>query len=170
MKFIKRAAFVPVALSIFFAPIALAQNEAPQNTSDLLFQGYQSSSPAAQTEAKVVYYRAKNDMKKAPAANVYVDGHFHTALMPGRYTLFCVSPGQHVLGTYEHDAPLYAGKSETSHHMLFEAGKTYFVKVPDDASGMPVEVPRAEAESSLKKLHEQQRFVSRAPIQSCVNR
>ncbi|QXI11252.1 DUF2846 domain-containing protein [Pseudomonas zeae] len=168
MQLIKRATLLPLVLSFFFAPIALGLNEAPSKTSDLLFQSYQPSSAAAKTQAKVIYYREKNGKEKEPAANVYVDGHFHTTLMPGSYTVFCISPGQHVLGAYEHDAPLYVGKSKESHHMLLEAGKTYFVKNPVDASGVPVEIKRAEAELSLKKLNKQQRFVSRAPIQSCI--
>ncbi|MBK5344658.1 hypothetical protein JFU48_25160 [Pseudomonas sp. TH49] len=168
MNFIKRTGIRSAVLSIFFTSCALGQIEEQQTTPNVSGERYQSTPAAAPIQAKVIYYRTGNEMKKELATNVYVDGHFHTTLMPGSYTLFCIPPGEHFLGAYQHDAPLYRGKAEDSHRMRLEAGKTYFLKVPDDASGIPVEVDPDEAKLSLESAHEQKRFVSRAPIQPCA--
>lgn len=119
---------------------------------------------AAPDQVQVVYYRsASAGGAKRPAANVYIDGHYQTSLLPNGYTMFCVKPGQHTLGAYMKDAPHYKGKTQDRFSADLKAGMTYFLKVREDgSSGAPVALPRAQAEQELQGVRAQVHALSRA--------
>ena len=121
-------------------------------------------------QAQVVYYRdASAGVGRSAAADVYVDGDLQTALLPGGYSVFCVKPGEHALGAYIHDAPLYKGKVTSGSRAELKGGMTYFVKVaPLDSNGAPVVVPRKEAEAQLQGMRAQMHVLSRAAaVEAC---
>jgi OOP family OmpA-OmpF porin len=153
-------------LAVLLAPSALAQTEQaskPQVFGEL----YRTAPAAAPDQAQVIYFRPVSEAPKASGANVYIGGHFHTSLLPGGFTTFCLPPGPHLLGAYQHDAPLYRGKTEELYRVNLDAGKTYFVKVSEDGTGLPVSVEREEAEQSLRTIREQTHAISRASTPSC---
>jgi OmpA-OmpF porin, OOP family len=114
-------------------------------------------------QVQVVYFRAPMSGANArSAANVYVDGEFQSALKPNGYTVFCVNPGEHTLGAYLHDAPLYKGKTTDRFSANLKGGNTYFLKVQENGSGMPVAVAQADAERELAGTREQAHALSRA--------
>lgn len=114
-------------------------------------------------QAQVVYYRANTVAKKGSAAHVYVDGEFHTALLPNGYSVFCVAPGNHTIGAYLNDAPTYRGKTTDRFQTTMEGGATYFLKVTEDgSSGAPVPVSRDNAERELAGARAQVHALSRA--------
>ncbi len=121
-------------------------------------------------QAQIVYYRdASAGTGRSAAADVYVDGDLQTALLPNGYSVFCVKPGEHTLGAYTHDAPLYKGKTTGGSRAELKGGMTYFVKVaPAGSNGAPVVVPRNEAATQLQGMRAQMHVLSRAPaVQAC---
>ncbi|VXD01318.1 conserved exported hypothetical protein [Enterobacterales bacterium 8AC] len=156
-----------VLLSLALAPNVFSQTvqHAPKLT--VFGEQYHALPATASDKARVTYYRAALGGQRLSGANVYVDGHYHTSLLPGGFTTFCLVPGEHTLGAYQHDAPLYRGKTEELYRVKLEAGKTYFIKVSDDGKSAPVSVTRAEAEQELKYTREQKHAVSRAAVLTC---
>ena len=155
-----------VLSGMLLMPSAIAKTDLPSGL-QVFGDTYQAVPAAAQDQAQVIYYRPGTEANKASGANIYIDGHFHTSLQPGGFTKFCLPPGNHMLGAYQHDAPLYRGKREELYRVQLEAGKTYFVKVADDGSASPISVGRAEAEQSLHNARKQIHAISRASTQQC---
>lgn len=152
------------ALCLVAASAAFAQ-AAPKTLSDREGPGYRPGPAVASQLAQVVYFRgaaASSSGGGRAAAHVYVDGEFHTALMPNGFTRFCVAKGTHGFEAYIGDAPAYAGKANPKTRGQLEGGKTYFVEVSERGMGEPVPFSRADAERLLANSHEQRRFVSRA--------
>ncbi|WP_052767902.1 hypothetical protein [Enterobacter cloacae] len=108
-------------------------------------------------------------MSNRKGANVYIDGRFHSTLQAGGFTVFCLIPGNHTLGAYQHEAPLYEGKTEELYRVKMEAGKTYFIKVAENGRAAPIPVMRNTAENALKGTHLQKHTLSRAPILNCTS-
>lgn len=157
-----------VLLAILLIPFALGQTE-QESRFQVFGERYRPAPAAAADQAQVIYYRSSSEAQKAPGANVYINGHFHTSLLPGGFTQFCLPPGQHTLGAFQNDAPLYHGKTQVLYRVQLEAGKTYFVKATDDGNGSPVSAERIEAEQALQHAREQTHAISRAAIQTCKN-
>ncbi|NWD46021.1 OmpA family protein, partial [Pseudomonas yamanorum] len=171
----KRMTILNVAL--LSAALASAQfasaDEAfkPGSVSGKIFgAAYSQVAPVAERQTQVVYYRPTGMDSRQGAANVYIDREFHTALMPGGYTTFCVAPGQHSLGAYVNDAPQYKGKSTDVFSADLDGGKTYFLRVREDGYGAPQAVTRADAERELMGTRQQVQALSRAStVQACDN-
>ncbi|KVQ03683.1 OmpA family protein [Burkholderia ubonensis] len=115
----------------------------------------------AADQVQIVYYRAQA-MGNGKAANVYVDGHYQTSLLPNGYTTFCVQPGTHTLGAYLNDAPAYRGKTTNLFEANLKAGATYFLKAQEGGNGAPVAVSREQAERELQGARAQVHALSRA--------
>jgi OOP family OmpA-OmpF porin len=132
--------------------------------------GYSQAAPVAKSQAQGIYYRPDVPGQQRGAAHVYVDRKFHTGLLPGGYTAFCVAPGAHTLGAYVNDAPTYKGKSTDVYSAQLEGGKTYFLQVRENGNGMPLSVERAHAERALTGLRAQAHVLSRAgAVQPCAH-
>lgn len=133
----------------------------------------QSYAPVGQVgphQAQIVYYRdASAGAGRSAAADVYVDGEMQTALLPNGYSIFCVKPGEHTLGAYIQDAPLYTGKSIGRSGAELKGGMTYFVKVgPAGSNDAPIMVPRNKAEAQLQGMRAQTHVLSRASaVEAC---
>lgn len=117
---------------------------------------YAPVAPVSQGQAQIVYYRLPATNAQEGAANVYVDREFQSALLPGGYTAFCVTPGTHTLGAYLKDAPKYSGKSTDVYSAQLSGGITYFLKVGEGVNTSPQAVTRAQAESELAGTTRQQ--------------
>ncbi len=133
-------------------------------------QSYAPVGQVSSQQAQIVYYRdASAGAGRSSAADVYVDGDLQTALLPNGYSIFCVKPGEHTLGAYIDDAPLYRGKTTSGSRAELKDGMTYFVKVaPRGNNGAPVVVPRNEAETQLQGMRAQMHVLSRASaVQAC---
>ncbi len=121
---------------------------------------------ANSAQSQIVYYRPGSPTRGSTAsdqgANVYVDGEFQSALLPGGYTAFCINPGMHAVGAFLHEAPAYRGKTERMVAESYAAGQTYFFKVREDGSGVPIIVPQAQAEQELQSIRKQVHALSRS--------
>lgn len=131
---------------------------------------YSSVAPVSDGQAQVVYYRTNTVGQAKGAAHVYVDSEFHTGLLPGGYSTFCVVPGNRTLGAYLNDAPSYKGKNVDLYSANLEGGKTYFLRVQENGNGAPQAVTREEAERELVGSRAQVQALSRASkVQACNN-
>ncbi|MTD37261.1 hypothetical protein GIX45_01185 [Erwinia sp. CPCC 100877] len=124
-------------------------------------QLYTPVSTVSLSKSQVVYYRS-DSLNFPGAADVYVDGEFQTALLPGGYNVFCVMPGKHSLSSFIKDYPGYAGKKEHLWPVELNAGQTYFFRVTNDNTGKPEMVDRALAEKELGSMHQQIHVLPRA--------
>lgn len=151
------------------ALIGLALTSAPPAVAVQAFGNqYTPVAPVSAGQAQVVYYRSTTMGAQSGAAHVYVDREFHTGLLPGGYTTFCVAPGSHTLGAYLNDSPAYRGKSTDVYSAELEGGMTYFLKAGEGASGAPQAIKRADAEKELVGSRKQIQALSRASsVQAC---
>ncbi|MFZ1873379.1 MAG: hypothetical protein WAU54_11500 [Chania sp.] len=156
-----------VVLSLLLAPVAFSQVSSSTPKLMVFGEQYHGLQAGKSDRARVIYYRTGSEAQKLPGANIYIDGRYHTSLLPGGFSTFCLVPGEHTLGAYQNDAPLYRGKTEELYRVKLEAGKSYFIKVSDSGDSAPVPVTRTEAEQELKYTREQKHTVSRAAVLSC---
>ncbi|WP_371365431.1 OmpA family protein [Pseudomonas sp. QL9] len=134
---------------------------------DLFGEPYRAALQVGSDQAQVVYYRLGVPGEKFGAANIYIDEEFHTGLLPGGYTVFCLAPGSHGMSAVLRDAPAYAGKHDQP-KLQFEAGKTQFLRVGENGENQPLAVPREQAEQELANNLRQVHVLSRASaVQSC---
>lgn len=141
--------------------------QAAVNTDKVFGDVYQPVAKVGDSQAQVVFYRAQQS--GAPdATQVYVDGEFQSALLEGMYTTFCVAPGEHGLGAFRHDAPLYEGKTQQIEQVQFDSGKTYFVRVDNSVNGRAEQVTPQIAAQELKGLRAQKHTLNRASaVEAC---
>ncbi|AZC83981.1 OmpA family protein [Pseudomonas chlororaphis] len=160
---------VVLGVALASAQFATAEEFKPGTVSGKVFgTQYTPVAPVADRQVQVVYYRASGMGTQQGAAHVYVDREFHTGLLPGGYSAFCVTPGNHSLGAYVKDAPQYKGKSTDVFSANLEGGKTYFLKVREDGFGAPQAIARVDAERELAGMRMQVQALSRAStVQAC---
>ncbi|MBP5949295.1 OmpA family protein [Pseudomonas sp. P42] len=129
---------------------------------------YVSVPPIGDDQAQVVYYRLQAGVQRQGSAHVYVDREFHTGLLPGGYSTFCLAPGSHTLGAYLDDTPDYKGKRSDLYQASLQGGKTYYLRVREDGNTFPQPVKREEAERELVTSRMQAHTLSRAAsIEAC---
>lgn len=128
---------------------------------------YHSLPQVIPEQAQMVYYYPK-EINAGPLY-VYVDKEFHTALLPGQFTVMCVPTGEHAFSTAINDAPDYKNKLNSLFKAKFKGGMTYFVKM--DSAGSTVTnsaVSRKDAERDLVSLQRQVKLINRAStVQAC---
>ncbi|HEY2451091.1 MAG TPA: hypothetical protein VGI71_00375 [Scandinavium sp.] len=159
---------ISLSVALLSSTSALAKISTEEANKHLFGASWQDVSAPAPDRSKIVYYREGPQQSDHSGANIYIDGRFHTALQAGGYTVFCLVPGNHTLGAYQHEAPLYQGKTDELYRVKLEAGKTYFIKVANDGSSAPVPVLRETAENALKGALLQKHALSRAMIVDCI--
>lgn len=131
---------------------------------------YQPVAPIVEQLTQVVYYRAKSGHISKTPANLYVDGRYHTSLLEGGFTSFCLKPGRHTLGAFVND-PQYRGKSEKPFAADLQPGQTYFMRVDEQQliGEPPLAVRRKQGESEMQQAKRQVHAYSRAvTIVPCV--
>lgn len=144
-------------------------SDATEQAPNAFGEGYQSVPPVVNELTQVVYYRAKNYPLSATPGNVYVDGRYHTSLLPGGFTSFCMRAGQHQLGAFVND-PQYRGKSE-SFAADFQGGRTYYLRVDEQQqlNQPPQAVKKNQGEPEVKSTRRQIHAYSRATsVVPCV--
>ncbi|UCB29923.1 hypothetical protein J9874_00427 [Duffyella gerundensis] len=155
-----------IFLGCLFIPALAAGSEASSSAINSA-ERYQHRPPVVPQLTQVVYYREDND-NTAQGAYIYIDGEFHTRLLPGGFTQFCLRPGTHTLSDYFHNNAAYEGKR----HLLFEAdfrgGQRYFLQATPD-SEMPVAVRQQKGEQDSGNKRQQRHLLSRASaVVPCV--
>lgn len=127
----------------------------------LFGEAWKTPPAVADNQTRIVYYFPVDSEAKA-VANIYVDGEFHTSLVSGGYTEFCLAPGMHSLGSFTRDAPGYEGKKRQPWRDNLAAGKTFYIRANLDDTGRPLVSNAQEAEQQLTALRKQTHLLSRA--------
>jgi OOP family OmpA-OmpF porin len=168
MQNINRAALLSSVTLLAACPALAQEPKAGQVAGRVFYAAYIGLPPVAVDQAQVVYYRNRAGVQRKGAAHVYIDRQFHTALLPGGFTSFCLAPGSHTLGAYLDDAPTYNGKSTDLYQTTLEGGRTYYLKVREDGNTFPMPVEREEAEAQLQPTRLQMHVLSRATsVEAC---
>lgn len=128
---------------------------------DVLSTGWTSTGEVGQDQAQIVYFRDGGAGTMNGNANIYVDGEFQTALIPGSYTAFCVKPGVHSLGAWLADDPTYRGKQEPQSVSL-EGGKTYYFRAEERRDNRAMPIAKSDALSLITGTRLQNILLSRA--------
>lgn len=152
----KAAGLVVLSSAISFSLSALA------GQSDSIYgEAYQKVDAVVEQQAQIVMFRGKDGGKEA--SHVYIDGQLQSALMPGGYTVFCTSAGEHSVESYIGDAPLYTGKRNPQSYAKLDGGQTYVLEAPVGSNqSTPIVHTGHEAEQRLEGLRRQIHVISRA--------
>lgn len=143
------------ALLLLMVPVAYAAVPAA-----VFGELYQPVPNVSQFQSQIVYYRPVSSGQNESVAHVYVDNQFHTALLPGAFTAFCIGAGAHSMGSVFNDAPAYAGKKSLQ-NMDLAAGETRFIRVDESGERKNVPVDRMQAERELAGSQNQVHMKSR---------
>lgn len=157
--------FTIAVFSLFASVEAATQSPSRQ----LFSEKYDVTLPVVDQLAQVIYYREHAEFTQTAGANIYVDGQFHTSLLPGGYTAFCLKPGPHRLGAYFTQGAIYPGKSTHLYEANLQGGQTYFLRVNEYGVTEPQAIDRIQAEVSLQTIFRQSHMLNRASsIQACA--
>ena len=168
MRNMNRAALLTGFTLLSVHPTLAQEPKAGEVAGRVFYAAYVGVPPVAVDQAQVVYYRHKDGVQRKGAAHVYIDREFHTGLLPGGFTSFCLAPGSHTLGAYLDDAPTYNGKNNDLYLANLEGGQTYYLKVREDGNTFPMPIKREEAERELKATRSQMHALSRAAnVETC---
>lgn len=168
MRNTNRAVLLAAASLLASYPSTAQEPKAGQVAGRVFYAAYVGLPPVAVDQAQVVYYRTQEGVQRKGAAHVYIDREFHTGLLPGGFTSFCLAPGSHTLGAYLNDAPTYTGKSTDLYQTKLEGGRTYYLKVREDGNTFPMPVEREPAERQLQGTRLQMHALSRATgVETC---
>lgn len=117
---------------------------------------------APQSQARVFVYRNPAAVAPAPV-NIYLNGSFHTSLLRGGYTEFCVSPGTLAVQSALDDAGRqHLGKREPGQRLSFGAGQVQYLRVQDGAVPTLQAMTPSQAQAELAQTRKQIHVVSRA--------
>lgn len=143
-------------------------NSPPFRPAPVFDDGYTGAPPVAVDQAQVIFYRLGEGVLPQGAAHVYINQRFHTGLLPGGYSQFCLVPGTHTLGAYLNDSPAYHGKRFDLYQATFAGGKTYFLRVRENGPAAPDVVSREVAEKELASTRAQVHVLSRvSQMEAC---
>ncbi|MBZ6392454.1 MAG: DUF2846 domain-containing protein [Pantoea dispersa] len=157
--------------SLMMGSLLLATtSDAMLHTPNAYGEEYQRSPPVVSQLTQVIYYRTKGPKPHSDPANVYVDGRYHTSLLPGGFTRFCLKPGEHTLGAFVND-PQYRGKTDGRFAAELRGGRTYYLSVNEQQqlTQPPEAVTHLRGESEVKQTRRQVHAFSRATsVVACV--
>lgn len=123
------------------------------------------------SQTRVYAYRPAQSLNPAPV-NLYLNARYHTSLLRGGFTEFCLSPGRLTVQSALDDASqLHLGKTLAGLPLDAQAGRTVFLRVADGAGVAPqvLPVPESQAIDEIRLTRRQQHTVSRAAeVKPCM--
>lgn len=143
--------------------LTTVSSSATLQTPNAFGEKYKPLPPVVKELTQVVYYRANSGVMTAGPAHVYVDGRYHTSLLPGGFTSFCLRAGPHTLGAFVNDTQ-YRGKTEGLYQAELHGARTYFLRVDEQQqmTDAPTAVNRQQGEREIKLNRRQVHAHSRA--------
>lgn len=183
MKFAKLESLQSVVLAIAcaggLAPYAFAadNNEAAKTSAASTIQAPLGDSfsifdRVTDKQTRVIFYRPTTQ-KQPGAATVYVNGRYHTSLIPGGYAELCMPPNKAEVGVRTvkvGDRPKDGLDTITALNLI--AGQTTFVRVRESSTSRVALQPIAsnEALAELKATRQQIHTISRVTdAQECID-
>lgn len=136
---------------------------------EVLGSAWRASSALGAEQSRILVYRSQGDAL-AGATSVFVNGEYHTSLVPGAYSELCYAPAGVEIGARQMKA---GGRPkdlvDSISALTLQPGQTHYLKVTEQA-GRPVMQPVAEsvARQELSGLRLQLHTVSRVDrAQAC---
>jgi len=161
-----------VGVSVTQAQTSVKTNQAGVNARiDVLGSVFAPLANIGPSQSRIVVYRTANTTQLPGATGVFIQGQYHTSLVPGGYSQLCLPPGQFELGARQFRVGQNARDSyDTVTALALPAAQTQYLTV-DETSGRPVLKPvtAAQAQQELGATRLQIHTVSRvSQAQNCV--
>lgn len=134
---------------------------------EVLGQAFTSPYPIGADQSRIMLYRSAPS-RLSGATSVFVDGRYHTSLVPGAWSALCYRSGTAELGARQMQVgsrPKDLADSITA--VQLQGGQTHYLRVQEE-QGRPVlqPVPAAQAHQEMSQFKEQVHTVSRV-AQAC---
>lgn len=140
--------------------LSTASVEAKEPNPKVFGKSYSAVGDVVNGQSQVIYYRAHSPHLNPNAAHIFLDHKLQSVLLPGGYTLFCISPGKHLL---EKKFETQRGTNKpVAFTTQLEGGKTYFLKVDEDENRPPLAITPFQAAQELALTHQQVHALTRA--------
>ncbi|EJN00965.1 hypothetical protein PMI40_03384, partial [Herbaspirillum sp. YR522] len=124
--------------------------------------------PLPSSLVRVVYFRdAHQHGATSPAARVFVDGRFHTALPAGNFAMFCLPAGLHTLASLDRPDALYSSSAGLTPAQLLMGGNTYVVQAGNAPMSQPASMIDGTGPQAARYTMNQSRLLSRARTVAC---
>ena len=158
--------------SVTQAQTSMTTNQAGVNAKiDVLGGVFEPLASIGPNQSRIVVYRTTNSQQLPGATGVYIQGQYHTSLVPGGYSQLCLPPGQFEVGARQFRVGQNARDSyDTVTAVALPPAQTQYLTVME-SSGRPVMKPvtAAQAQQELGGTRLQIHTISRvAQAQNCV--
>jgi OOP family OmpA-OmpF porin len=159
-------------LAVAHAQTSLVTNQEGLNARIEVLGGvFTPPAPIAASQSRIVVYRANNSNLLQGATGVFIDGQYHTSLVPGGYSQLCLRPGPVEVGARQFRVGQNARDSYDSVTAIELPGaQTQYLAVVE-TSGRPVMKPVSanQAIQELGNARLQIHTISRvSQAQSCI--
>lgn len=129
---------------------------------EVLGQAFTPPYPIGDDQSRIMLYRPE-ESSLSGATSVFVDGRYHTSLVPGAWSALCYRSGAVQIGARQMTVgsrPKDLADSITA--LQLQGGQTHYLRVQED-QGRPVmwPVPAAQADQEMRLLKEQVHTISR---------
>jgi OmpA-OmpF porin, OOP family len=157
--------------SVTQAQTSLTTNQAGVNSRiDVLGSVFTPLANIGPSQSRIVVYRTTNTPQLPGATGVFIQGQYHTSLLPGGYSQLCLPPGQFEVGARQFRVGQNARDSyDTVTTLALPPAQTQYLTV-EESSGRPVMKPvtAAQALQELGPARLQIHTISRVTqAQSC---
>jgi len=134
---------------------------------EVLGQAFTSPYPIGADQSRIMLY-STSQVRLSGATSVFIDGRYHTSLVPGAWSALCYRTGNAEIGARQMEVgnrPKDLVDSITA--LQLQGGQTHYLRVQED-QGRPVlqTVPAAQAHQEMSQFKEQVHTVSRV-AQAC---
>lgn len=158
--------------SVTQAQTSMTTNQAGVNAKiDVLGGVFEPLASIGPSQSRIVVYRTTNSQQLPGATGVFIQGQYHTSLVPGGYSQLCLPPGQFEVGARQFRVGQNARDSyDTVTAVALPPAQTQYLTVME-SSGRPVMKPvtAAQAQQELGGTRLQIHTISRvAQAQNCV--
>lgn len=138
--------------SVTHAQTSVTTNQAGVNARiDVLGSAFAPLTNIGSSQSRLVIYRTANTQPLSGATGVFIEGQYHTSLVPGGYSLLCLPPGQFEVGARQFRVGQNARDNyDTVTAIDLPAAQTQYLTVIESA-GRPVLRP-VSANQALQEL------------------
>ena len=173
--------YTPLFIGLFVALLGASASQAQTSVTtnqagvnariDVLGGVFTPLSNIGASQTRIVVYRTFNTQQLPGATGVFIQGQYHTSLVPGGYSQLCLPPGQFEVGARQFRVGQNARDSyDTVTAIALPPAQTQYLSV-EESSGRPVMKPvtAAQALQELGATRLQMHTISRVTqAQNCV--
>ena len=165
---IRPSVWIQACLLSACLPLAQAQTPSEEVRIDAYGAAFNAPQLAPKAQTRVYAYRTEAARQSAPI-NLYLNGRYHTSLLQGGYTEFCLNPGHLAVQAALDDAGrLHAGKTQAGHPLDAQSGRVIYLRVTEDTEQAIQVLTESQALPEIRRTRLQTHTLSRAPaVQPC---